>query len=66
MHLGCEVGLWIADLDQARKEGAVAIRVVPRHVIGQPLYCDAPVDFGVATHATHEAAGCPKRVEFVH
>jgi hypothetical protein len=38
MHPDDEAGLRIADLGQARKEGVVAIGVIPHHVIGQPLY----------------------------
>jgi hypothetical protein len=38
MDIGDEAGLWIAELGQARKERGVAIKVVPRHAINQPLY----------------------------
>jgi hypothetical protein len=51
---GDEAGLRVADLDQASKEGVVAIGVVSLHVVGEPLYCEAPADGRVAAHRAHK------------
>jgi len=66
MYSSDEAGLQIVNLGQARKEGVVAIRVVPHHVVEQPLYEDALANFSVAAHGAHEVAGHPKYVEVVH
>ena len=66
MHTTNEAGFQIANFGHAMKEGLVLVSVVPRDVVGHPLYGDMLTDLCGAAHVEHEAVGHSKRAEVLH